>query len=81
MMDLDNNSVSKDCAMVCTDIHYEDWDEDIIMYSDQGVSTEEHDNTTYGKLTKTESNEEKQEVNYNMALFTNDRMSLEKKRR
>ena len=37
MMDLDYNS--EECAMVCMDIHYEDWDEDIIMYRDQGVST------------------------------------------
>ena len=39
-MDLDNSSVCKECAMVCMDIHYEDRDEDIIVYGDQGVSTE-----------------------------------------
>ena len=61
MIYLDNTSVSKECAMVCTDIHYEDWDEDIIMYGDQGVSTEEHNEATYMELTKTES-EEEQEV-------------------
>ena len=48
MMDLDNTSVSEECAMVCMDIQYEDWDKDTIVYSDQGVSTEEHDEATYG---------------------------------
>ena len=38
--------------MVCTDVHYEDWDEDIIVYSDQGVSTIEHDEATCRELTK-----------------------------
>ena len=30
MMDLDNFCVSKECVMVCMDVHYEDWDQDII---------------------------------------------------
>ena len=60
------------------DIHYEDWDKDIIMYGDQGVSTKEHDEAMYGELTKTESKEE-EEVNYNTALCANNSMSLEKK--
>ena len=79
MMDLDNSCVNGECAMMCTDIHYEDECEDIIMYSDQRVSTEEH-KATYGKSTKTES-EVEEEVNYYMALCANDSMSLEKKRR
>ena len=52
MMDLDDTSVSEECAMVCMDICNEDWDEDIIMYGDQGVSTEEHDEAMYKELTK-----------------------------
>ena len=40
MLDLDSNSVCEECTMVCTDIHSQDWDEDIIMYDDQGISTE-----------------------------------------
>ena len=67
MMDSDNTSVSEECVMVCTEIHYEDWDEGIIMYSDHGVSTEEHDKAMYGELAKTES-EEEEEVNYNTAV-------------
>ena len=58
MMDLDNTSVSEECVMVCMDIHYEDWDEDIIMYSDQGVCNEEHNEPTYAELMKTDSKEE-----------------------
>ena len=57
--------------MMCTDVHCEDGDEDLIVYGDQGVSTEEHDKTTYGKLVKTQS-EEEEEIKYNMALCTND---------
>ena len=78
MMDLDDSSVSKECAMMCMDVHCEDGDEDLIVYGDQGVSTEEHDKTPYGKLTKTQSEEE---IKYNMALCANDSVSLEKKRR
>ena len=80
MMDLDNSSETKECAMVCTDVHYEESDENIIMYGDQGVSTEEHNKTMYGKLTKTEC-EEEEEVTYNVALCTNDNLSLEKKKK
>ena len=78
MMDLDNSSVNKECAVLCMDIYYEDGDNDIIMYRTQGVSTEEHGKATYGKLTKIES-EEEEEVNYNMALCANNSVSLEKK--
>ena len=49
MMDLDNSSVNEECAMMCMDVHCEDGDEDIIMYGDQGVSTEEHDKAMYGE--------------------------------
>ena len=44
MLDLDNSSVSEECAMMCMEVQYEDGDEDLIVYGDQGVSTEEHDN-------------------------------------
>ena len=43
MSDLDNSSVGKECVMMCTEIQYEDGDEDLIVYGDQGVSTKEHD--------------------------------------
>ena len=80
MLDLDNSSVNAECAMMCTEGQYEDGDKDLVVYRDQGVSTEEHDKTMYGKLMKTQS-EEDDEVKYNVALFANNSMSLEKKRR
>ena len=80
MLDLDNSSESKECAMMCTEVQYEDGDEDLIVHGDQAVSTEEHDKAMYGKLMKTQSKDE-EEVEYNMALCANDSMSLEKKRR
>ena len=78
-MDLDNCSVNEECVMMCMDIHCEDGDEDIILYGDQGVCTEEHDKAMYSKLTKTQG-EEEDEIKYNEALCANDSMSLEKKR-
>ena len=80
MMDFDNSSVCKECAMMCTEVHYEDGDEDLIVFGDQGVSTEERDKATYDKLMKTQS-EEEEEVQYNVALCANNSVSLEKKRR
>ena len=80
LLDLDNSSVNEECAMMCTDIHSEDGDEDIIVYGDQGVSTEEHDETMYSELMKTQS-EEEDTVNSIVAQCTNDSVSLEKTRR
>ena len=62
--------------MMCMEVQYEDGDEDLVVYRDQGISTEEYDKAMYGKLTKTQSKEE--EVKCNMALCTNDGVSLEK---
>ena len=78
MMDLDNSSIGKECVMMCMEVHCEDGDEDLIVYRDQGVSTEEHNKATYGKLTKTQS-EEEDEIKYNVALCTNDSVSLRRK--
>ena len=64
--------------MMCMHVHCEDGDEDTIMYGDQGVSTEEHDKATYGKLTKTQS-EEEEEIIYNIALCGNNSVSLQEK--
>ena len=43
MLDLDNVSVSKECAMMCTEVQHEDEDEDQVVYRDQGISTEEYE--------------------------------------
>ena len=51
-------SVSEECAMVCTELQYEDASKDEVVYSDQGISTGEYEKATYGDLTKTQSVEE-----------------------
>ena len=58
MMDLDSTSVSEECAMVCTELQYEDASKDEVVYGDQGISKEEYEKATYGDLTKTQSKEE-----------------------
>ena len=55
MLDLDNVSVSEECAMMCMEVHHEHGDEDLVVYGDQGISTEEYEKATYGKLAKTQS--------------------------
>ena len=39
MLDLNSTSVCKECAIVCTELQYEDVDEDQVVYGDQGIST------------------------------------------
>ena len=58
MLDLDNNSVREECAMVCTESQYEDASEDEIVYGDQGINTEEYKKATYGDLMQSQSDEE-----------------------
>ena len=58
MLDLDSSSVNKECAMVCTELQYEDASEDEVVYGDQGINTEEYEKATYGDLTKTQSKDE-----------------------
>ena len=38
MLDLDSTSVCEECAMICTELQYEDVDEDIVVYRDQGIN-------------------------------------------
>ena len=66
--------------MVCTELQYEDVSEDEVVYSDQGISAEEYEKTTYGDLTKTQS-EEEDKVKCTVAQRANDSMMLERKRR
>ena len=80
MLDLDSTSVSEECAMVCTELQYEDASEDQVVYSDQGISTEEYEKATYGDLTKTQS-EEEDEVKCTVAQRANNSVVLERKRR
>ena len=58
MLDLDNFSVREECAMVCTELQYEDTSEDEVVYGDQGINTEEYKKATYDNLMKSQSEEE-----------------------
>ena len=52
----------------------------MIVYGDQGISSEKYDKDMYGDLMNTDSDDE-QVIKYNVALLANDSVSLEKKRR
>ena len=80
LMDLGDNSVCKECAMICTDVYSDEEYKDFIVYGDQGISSKTYDEETYGDLLKTDSDEEPV-IKYNVALCTQDSMSLEKKQR
>ena len=80
LMDLDSTSVCEECAMVCTELQYEDVDEDQIVYRDQGINAEEYKKAMYGDLTKTQS-EEEDEVKCTVAQRANDSVMLERERR
>ena len=66
--------------MMCTEVQNENVDEDVVVYGDQGINTEEYKKATYGNLTKTQC-EEDEEVKYNVALCANDSVSLEWEKR
>ena len=80
MLDLDNISVREECAMVCTELQYEDARGDEVVYGDQGINTEEYEKATYGDLMKTQS-EEENEVKCTVAQQANDSVILERKKR
>ena len=80
MLGLDNISGGEECVMMCTELQYEDADKDVAVYGDQGINKEEYEKTTYGDLTKTQS-EEEEEVKYNVALCAYNSELLEKKKR
>ena len=80
MLDLDSTSVSQECAMVCTELQYEDASKDEVLYGDQGISAEEYEKATYDDLMKTQK-EEEDEVKCTVAQQANDSMILERKRR
>ena len=80
MLDLDSTSVCEECVMVCTELQYEDADEDQIVYRDQGINAEEHKKATYGDFMKTQGKEE-DEVKCTVAQRANNIVILERKRR
>ena len=79
-MDLGDSSVCEECAMICTDVYSTDDSKGMIVYRDQGISSEKYDEETYGDLLNTDSDDE-QVIKYNVALLATDSVSLEKKRR
>ena len=79
-LDLDSTSVSEECAMVCTELQYENVNEDQVVYRDQGISAEEYEKATYGDFMKTQS-EEEDEVKCTVAQQANDSVILDRKRR
>ena len=76
-MDLGDNSVCEECAMICTDVYSDEEYEDLIVYRDQGISTKTSNEEMYGDLLKTDSDEEPI-IKYNVALCIQDSVSLEK---
>ena len=80
MLYLDSTSVCEECVMVCTELQYEDADEDQIVYGDQGINAEEYKKAMYGDFMKTQSKEE-EEVKCTVAQRANDSVILERKRR
>ena len=77
LLDLDSTIASEECAMVCTELQYEDASEDEVVYGDQEISTEEYEKATYGDLMKTQSKEE-EEVKCSVAQRANDSVILER---
>ena len=78
LMDLGNNSVCKECVMICTDAYSDEEYEEMVVYGDQGITSEKYDEEMYGDLLNTDSDEEPV-IKYNVALCAHDSVSLEKK--
>ena len=76
-MDLGDSSICKECVMICTDVYSDEEYEDMVVYSDQGITSEIHDKDMYGGLMNTDSNEDSV-IKYNVALLASDSVSLEK---
>ena len=80
MLDLDSTSVSEECAMVCTELQYEDASKNKVVYGDQGISVEEYEKATYDNLRKTQS-EEEDKIKCTVAQRAIDSVILERKKR
>ena len=39
LLDLGNNSVCKECAMICTDAYSDEEYEEMVVYGDQGITS------------------------------------------
>ena len=68
LMDFGDNSVCEEGTMICTDVYSDEEHKDMVVYSDQGITTEKYDEDTYGDLMDTDSDED-QIVKYNTAYW------------
>ena len=80
LMDLGDSSVCEEYAMICTDAYSDEEYEEMVVYGDQGNTSKNFDEGTYGDLMNTDSDKDSA-IKYNVALHTQDSVSLEKKRR
>ena len=80
LMDFGDNSVCEECAMICTDVYSDEEYKDMVVYGDQGITSEKYDEETYGDLLNIDSDEDPV-IKYDVALCAQDSVSLEKKRR
>ena len=76
-MDLGDNSVCKECAMICTDTYSDEEYEEMVVYGDQGITSRKFDKDMYGELMNINRDEE-QIIKYKVALCAQDSVSLEK---
>ena len=77
LMDLGDNSVCEECAMICTDAYSDEEYEEMVVYGDQGITSRNFDEDMYGDIMNTDSDKEPV-VKYNVALCAQDSVSLEK---
>ena len=77
-MDLGDSNLCEECAMICTDTYSDEEFEAMVVYGDQGITSKKFDEETCGDLMNTDSDEDSV-TKYNVALHTQDSVSLEKK--
>ena len=61
-MDLVDNSVCKECAMICTDAYSDEEYEEMVVYGDQYIASKLIDEDTYGEKMDTDSNKMSQSL-------------------
>ena len=76
-MDFGDNSLCEESAMICTDVYSDQEHEDMVVYGNQGITTEKYNEDTYGDLMDTDSDENRI-VKYNTALLANGSVTLKK---
>ena len=80
LMDLGDSSVCEECTMICTDAYSDEEYKELVVYGDQGITSKNFDEETYGDLMNTDSDEDSG-IKYIVALHAQDSVSLEKKQR